>query len=160
VTSGTARLEGGLASRDRWSARDRCSIGKAFDVIGTRSALLILREAYYGTRRFDDFAERVGINPSVAASRLKDLVAAGLLVLVPYREPGSRTRSEYELTEMGRDLVPAVFALMLWGDRHLQFVDGPPLALVHSECRRPVTVRLVCSDGHDVPLEEISVLPA
>ncbi|MGV9870956.1 winged helix-turn-helix transcriptional regulator, partial [Rhodococcus koreensis] len=72
-----ARLDGFLADRDTWRAT-HCSIGKAMDVIGTRSAVLILREAYYGTTRFDDFAKRVGITEAVAASRLRELTAEGL----------------------------------------------------------------------------------
>src|SRR5438270_14017984 len=110
-------LEGRLADRSAWKADDRCSVHRAMQVVGTRSALLLMREAYYGTRRFDDFAARVGITDAVASSRLRELVDAGLLERRPYREPGSRTRSEYVLTDMGLDLAPVALALMQWGDR-------------------------------------------
>jgi len=72
------RMTGSLAPRGAWSA-DRCTIAKALDVIPTRSAFLILREAFYGTTRFDDFAQRVGISEPVTAARLKELVDNGLL---------------------------------------------------------------------------------
>jgi DNA-binding HxlR family transcriptional regulator len=152
---GVARLEGRLADRDAWTA-DRCMIGKAMEVVGTRSALLLMREAFYGTSRFDDFARRVGITPAVAATRLRELVEAGLLARRPYREPGQRTRDEYVLTDMGRDLAPAALALMQWGDRYLSGADGPPLAMRHADCGSPVRVETRCEHGHEVPLDELS----
>ena len=155
-------LEGRLANRDDWTA-ERCSLAKALEVVGTRSAMLLMREAYYGTRRFDDFAHRVGITEAVAASRLRELVDAGLLERRPYREPGRRTRQEYVLTPMGRDLAPAALALMQWGDRYLSGAQGPPLALQHRGCGEPVGVAVRCAAGHDVPLREVAVriaLPA
>ena len=149
------QLHGRMADRTGWFA-DRCSIGRALDVVGTRSAMLLMREAYYGTTRFDDFAQRVGITEAVAATRLKELVAAGLLVREPYRDPGQRTRYEYRLTGMGRDLAPATFALMQWGDRYLSAPLGPPVDVRHTGCDAHVRVELRCADGHDVPLGEIS----
>jgi DNA-binding HxlR family transcriptional regulator len=152
-----AQLTGPLADRGAWSAHDRCSIGRAMEVVGTRSAMLLMREAFYGTRRFDDFAQRVGITEAVAAKRLQELVAAGLLERTPYRDPGQRTRHEYRLTGMGRDLVPAALALMQWGDRYLSGDDGGPLALRHADCGASVSVEVRCAQGHEVPLEEIAV---
>ena len=72
-----------------WS-RERCSIRRALEVAGNRSALLIMREAFYGTTRFDDFAGRAGISEPVTATRLRDLVDQGLLRREPYRDPGQR----------------------------------------------------------------------
>jgi DNA-binding HxlR family transcriptional regulator len=157
MTSGTAALEGPLSDRSAWSPHGRCSIGRAMEVVGTRSAMLLMREAFYGTRRFDDFATRVGITEAVAAKRLRDLVDAGLLERTPYQEPGQRTRHEYRLTEMGRDLAPAALALMQWGDRYLAGEDGAPLRLRHADCGAAVEVQVRCADGHDVPLDETRV---
>ena len=97
------RLTGSLEPREGWKA-ERCTIAKALDVVSTRSAFLILREAFYGTTRFDDFAERVGISEPVTAARLRELVDEGLLEREDYREPGQRTRQRYRLTEKGADL--------------------------------------------------------
>jgi DNA-binding HxlR family transcriptional regulator len=155
----TVQLQGPLADRDAWQAT-RCSIDKALGVVGTRSALLLMREAFYGTRRFDDFASRVGITEAVAAARLKELVEAGLLTRRPYREPGQRTRYEYVLTEMGRDLAPAALALMQWGDRYLTGESGAPLALSHVDCGAPVHVEVRCENGHGVELGDVAVRPA
>jgi DNA-binding HxlR family transcriptional regulator len=156
MTTDTAVLEGGLADRSAWSARDRCSISRAMEVVGTRSAMLLMREAFYGTRRFDDFASRVGITEAVAAKRLRELVEAGLLERRPYQEPGQRTRHEYLLTDMGRDLVPAALALMQWGDRYLSD-DGGPLTLRHADCGGRIAVHVTCDRGHDVPLDQLAV---
>ncbi|WP_198955244.1 helix-turn-helix domain-containing protein [Kineosporia sp. R_H_3] len=151
-----ATLVGPLARRDDWAA-DRCSLAKALEVVGTRSAMLLMREAFYGTRRFDDFARRVGITEAVAATRLRGLVDAGLLTRRPYREPGRRTRQEYVLTPMGRDLAPAAVALMQWGDRYLADADGPPVVLAHAGCDEPVHVAVTCAAGHEVALGDVTV---
>lgn len=148
-------LLGALSDRESWRATN-CSIDKAMGVVGTRSAALILREAFYGTTRFDDFAERVGITPAVAAARLKDLVAAGILVRRPYRVPGSRTREEYHLTDRGRELLPALLALQQWGDRHLQDDQGPDVEVV-DESGSPVRVAVVDSAGNELTPEHVQV---
>ncbi|MFC9874676.1 winged helix-turn-helix transcriptional regulator [Nocardia salmonicida] len=150
-----AVMEGPLADLSKWDTAG-CSIARAMDLIGTRSAMLILREAYYGTRRFDGFARRVGITDAAAASQLRKLTAAGLLEKRPYQEEGKRTRHEYVLTQMGRDLLPAVVALWQWGDVYLQ--PGPaPLLRVDAETGEPVRVDLRTADGTEIPLERLAV---
>src|SRR3984893_14317554 len=114
-----AVLRGALADRDAWSAAGECPIERTIEVVGTKSALLILREAYYGTTRIEDFYGRVGITKAAAAARLNELVGAGLLTKRPYREPGQRTRDEYVLTPAGTDFMPVVWALFPWARRHL-----------------------------------------
>ena len=148
------RMTGRLDPRSGWAA-DRCSIAKALDTVSARSAFLILREAFYGTTRFDEFTERVGVTDAVAAARLRELVADGLLVREPYREPGQRTRHEYRLTEKGADLFPVLVALMQWGDRWEN--DGGAVALVHRDCGAPVGVEVRCAGGHDVAIEDIDL---
>jgi DNA-binding HxlR family transcriptional regulator len=142
------RLTGTLEPRDSWSA-DRCTIAKALDVVSTRSAFLILREAFYGTTRFDDFAERAQISEPVAAARLRELVDQGLLEREDYREPGQRTRQHYRLTDKGTDLFPALAALMQWGNRWLDDRGGP-VELRHTDDGEPVEVELRCAAGHRV----------
>src|ERR671928_29902 len=101
-------LEGRLADRDAWSAVGECPIEKTMAVVGTKSAMLIMREAYYGTTRFDDFARRVGITKAATSARLSELVELGLLRRQPYREPGQRSRDEYVLTDSGIAFMPVV----------------------------------------------------
>jgi DNA-binding HxlR family transcriptional regulator len=153
--NGAVRLTGALEPRSGWKA-DRCTIAKSLDVVSTRSALLIMREAFYGTTRFDDFAERVGISEPVAAARLRDLVEEGLLEREDYREPGQRTRQQYRLTPKGADLFPVLVALMKWGDRWLDDRGGP-IELLHRDCGEPVEVSLHCAAGHEVQSGEIDV---
>jgi DNA-binding HxlR family transcriptional regulator len=150
------RLTGTLEPRASWTA-DRCTIAKALDVISTRSAFLILREAFYGTTRFDDFAERAQISEPVVATRLRELVEQGLLEREDYREPGQRTRQHYRLTEKGTDLFPALAALMQWGDRWLDDRGGP-VELRHRDCDEPVAVELRCAAGHRVEPGELDLV--
>ena len=148
-------LTGELNPRSGWRA-ERCSLAKALEIVSTRSAFLLLREAFYGTERFDDFADRVGISDPVTAARLKELVGHGLLVREPYQEPGQRTRYAYRLSEMGADLFPALAALMQWGDRWLA-EDGGPVQLRHRDCGAPVHAELRCEHGHEVGSGEIEL---
>lgn len=151
----SVNFEGRLADRSTWKADD-CSIGRTMEVIGSRSAMLLLRESFYGTTRFDDFAQRVGITDGVAAARLKQLAEAGILEKRPYREEGQRTRYEYIPTEKGRDLFPVVVAMMLWGDKHLQHSGGPLNAVEHST-GESITVEVL--GRHCTPLdpEDVSI---
>jgi DNA-binding HxlR family transcriptional regulator len=148
-------LRGTLTDRETWSAAGECPIERTIQVVGTKSALLILREAYYGTTRFEDFYDRVGITKAAAAARLNELVEAGLLSRRPYREPGQRTRDEYVLTPAGTDFMPAVWALFQWGQRHLP--DPVPLRLAHAGCDAGVDVGMHCSRGHLVESDELVV---
>jgi DNA-binding HxlR family transcriptional regulator len=148
-------LQGVLADRDAWTAVGQCSIEKTMAALGTKSAMLIMREAYYGTTRFDDFAHRVGITKAAAAARLAELVDLGLLTRQPYREPGQRTRDEYVLTEAGTDFMPVVWAMFEWGQRHLP--GRHRLRLTHLECGAAATVELRCAQGHPVPPDELGV---
>jgi DNA-binding HxlR family transcriptional regulator len=150
-------MTGSLDPRSAWTAGDRCPIARSLEVVGTRSAFLILREAFYGTTRFDDFAERAGISEPVAAARLRELVDEGLLEREDYREPGQRTRQRYKLTEKGADLFPVLAALIQWGSRWLD-ERGGPVALRHRDCGEPVAVELRCDAGHQVESGELDLV--
>ena len=148
-------LQGVLADRDAWSAIGQCSIERTMSALGTKSAMLIMREAYYGTTRFDDFAHRVGITKAAAAARLSELVDLGLMTRQPYREPGQRTRDEYVLTDAGVDFMPVVWAMFEWGRRHLP--GHSRLRLTHVDCGADATVEIRCAEGHPVPPDELGV---
>ena len=154
METSTVRLTGPLDPREGWTAT-RCPIARAMEVVGTRSAFLLLREAFYGTTRFDDFAERVGISQPVAAARLKELVDEGLLEREPYQRPGQRTRMQYRLTDKGADLFPALAALMQWGDRWL----GPSgVELRHRDCGAEVQAELRCTEGHPLTVSDLDLV--
>jgi DNA-binding HxlR family transcriptional regulator len=154
----TSAAAAAFPDRDAWDAGN-CSLARALGVVGTRSSLLLLREAFFGTRRFDDFRRRAGVTEAVAAARLRELVETGLLARHPYREPGQRTRQEYVLTPMGRDLFPALVALMQWGDRHLADPGGAPVRLRHTGCDAEVHTEVRCAHDHLVPLRGCRVSP-
>lgn len=151
----TIRMTGRLEPREAWEAT-RCSIAKALDVLSARSSFLILREAFYGATRFEEFAKRASISEPVAAARLRELVAEGLMEREDYREPGQRTRQRYRLTQKGAELLPALVALMRWGDRWLTD-DGGPVDLLHRGCGSRVEAELRCQAGHHVGLDELDL---
>ena len=93
----------------------RCPIARSLDVVGEWWSILILRDAFRGVRRFDDFQTSLGIARNMLSRRLKRLVEAGLLETVPYSE--RPPRHEYRLTEKGRDFYPVLMTLMAWGNR-------------------------------------------
>ena len=148
-------LQGPLADRDAWSAVGECAIEKTMAVVGTKSAMLIMREAYYGTTRFDDFARRVGITKAATSARLSELVELGLLRRQPYREPGQRSRDEYVLTDAGVDFMPVVWSLFEWGRHHLPGRNR--LRLTHLGCGAEATVEIRCAEGHLVPADELGM---
>ena len=148
-------LQGTLADRDAWSAVGECPIEKTMALLGTKSAMLIMREAYYGTTRFDDFWRRVGVTKAAASARLNELVDAGLLQRRAYKEPGQRSRDEYVLTNTGLDFMPVIWAMFEWGRRHLPY--NASLELAHKGCGAEATVEILCADGHRVPADDLVV---
>ncbi len=149
-------MTGVLDPRDGWTA-DRCTVARSLDVLSTRSAFLILREAFYGATRFDEFTARARISEPVAAARLRELVDEGLLAREDYREPGQRTRQRYRLTDKGAEFFPVLVALMRWGDRWIDSDDGP-VELRHRECGARVGVEVRCAAGHEVGPGEIDLV--
>jgi DNA-binding HxlR family transcriptional regulator len=106
-------------------AEQNCSIARPAALLGDRWTLVILRQAFNGTKRFEDFQGALGISRSLLSERLGRLVEAGVLRREPYKDE-VRTRDRYRLTQMGLDLYPVLMALREWGDRYLS-EDGPPL---------------------------------
>jgi DNA-binding HxlR family transcriptional regulator len=135
-----------------------CSVARTLELVGERWTLLIIRDAFLGVRRFGDFAERLGIARNVLQDRLERLVAAGVLVKVPYQE--RPLRHEYRLTDMGRDLWPSIVTLMQFGDKHLAGEAGPPLLLLHDGCGGELDDRRICKTcGAAVELRDVESVP-
>lgn len=105
--------------------------------------MLILREAFLGRRRFDEFQAGTGIARNILSARLQALVANGIF---ERSEKGAADRHvEYRLTRKGLDLYPVMVALMRWGDRWMADEQGPPMELVHRECGHRTEPEIVCS---------------
>ena len=123
-----------------------CSIARALEVAGERWSLLVLRDVMFGTHRFDELQSSLGIARNVLAARLDLLTEEGLVERRRYQEHPERF--EYHLTQAGRDLAPALFQLMKWGDRHRPSPDGAPVRTPHRGCGGEVDWRLVCDRCH------------
>lgn len=130
------------------TARD-CSIANALAIVGERWSLLVLREAMFGERRFDQFARNTGASRDILAARLKTLVAAGVLSREQYSD--RPVRHEYVLTESGRALRPVLMALMDWGDRYA--TEGEPPTVWEHECGAVLHPAMVCANCGDQVVE-------
>lgn len=126
-----------------------CPIARAGAVIGERWSLLIVREAYDGARRFNDFQRRLGLAKNTLADRLRGLVADGILETVPAADGSAY--SEYRLTAAGLDLFPVLVALRQWGEAHA-FADGEPRSVLVDarDGRKLAPLRVVAADGRRV----------
>jgi len=127
-----------------------CSIARTVDLLGDWWTPLVLREAFYGTKRFDDFQRVLGIGRNVLTQRLNRLVAEGIFDRVPYQE--RPPRYEYALTPKGRELFPVLAAINSWGDRWLTSEAGVPVVLHHTNCDHDADAAVVCSHCRE-PLE-------
>jgi DNA-binding HxlR family transcriptional regulator len=119
-----------------------CSVARALEVVGERWTILILRDAFLGVRRFDDFQRSLGVARNVLQTRLRRLVDEGLLERRVYQE--RPVRHEYCLTPRGEDLLPVLLALMQWGDRHLGDGGHRPRAL-HRGCGGELAQPCTCT---------------
>src|SRR5215471_16162258 len=151
METATLRMTGSLDPRDGWSAGASCTIAKSVELLSTRSAFVLMREAFYGATRFDEFVRRTELTEPTASARLHELVEHGLLQLEPYQEPGQRTRHRYLLTEKGADLFPVIVSLMNWGNRWLSDTREHPEVL-HRGCGAIVHTELRCEHDHKVEL--------
>src|ERR1700744_6188276 len=119
------------------------SVARALEIVGERWTLLILREAFFGVRRFGQLARSLQIPRPTLSARLRPLVDKGLLEKVPYtRDPD---RHEYRLTDSGRDLFAAIVVLMQWGDPQLPQPLRQPIVLHHQPCDQTAEPVLVCA---------------
>lgn len=130
-----------------------CPVNCAVEALGSRASILLLRQAFYGDRRFDAFVEHTGISEATVAKRLQELVDVGALRKVPYQEPGSRVRHEYELTPEGEELFPVILGLFLWGQKHLDHADTG-LRLTGPD-RESIEVTIQTVGGRPVTPDEI-----
>lgn len=133
---------------------DECSIAGALEALGDDWSVLVLRELFFGVRRFNEMQQDLGISRSVLTDRLCRLVELGVVRVAPYREPGQRERNEYRLTRAGVGLLPVMVALMQWGDQHVNGGHGP-VVLRHRDTGEQVQVELRTASGAPVQPHEI-----
>jgi DNA-binding HxlR family transcriptional regulator len=160
--------KGSKIAETNWTAKNQlrrsrsfnkqCSIARAMDVVGDRWSILLLREAYYGTRRFDEFQYYLGVAPNILSTRLKKFVDLGMMTRVPLPEHGGRY--EYVLTEKGRDFFPTYLMLKKWGDDWLAEPEGPQVVFRDRASGRQIGYPpLLGSHGRPLELEDIEIVP-
>jgi len=145
----------------RWSDVGKldCTIARTLSVIGDRWTLLILRDAFLGTRRFEVFQSSLGITRHRLADRLRKLVQPGVLRRVRYQD--APARFEYRLTEKGIDLYGVIVMLAGWGDRHMAGRGGPSVERVHRGCGHVAALHLTCDHcGDIVTARDMTARPA
>ncbi len=122
-------------------AHKTCSIARTIEIIGNEWSLMILREMFLGSRRFDDLQRQTGASTQVLSQRLRRLVSAGILRREAYSTRPARY--EYRLTRKGCELWPVIVAMKTWGDAWL--ADGrAPVEIVHEACGRTVDPQMTC----------------
>jgi DNA-binding HxlR family transcriptional regulator len=142
-----------------------CSVARTVDIIGEVWTPLILRDLFWGIRRFEDLQADLGIARNILSDRLRTLVDHGIVTKEPYQD--RPVRHEYRLTEKGRDLAPVLLALLAWGDKWMS--DEPPVPLRHLTCGELTTPVMTCEvcgeplrsrdlrfERSDAPSEEVA----
>lgn len=135
-----------------------CSVARALELIGEWWTLLIVREAFFGTKRFSDFEKYLGIAKNVLSARLSKLVESGILERSPVSGRGNP--QDYTLTAKGRDLFPAVIALMQWGDRWINGSDRAPIRVLDRETGEEISlIQVHTAEGKMLSLRDAIVIP-
>ena len=132
-----------------------CSIARSLEIVGERWTLLIIRDAFFGLRRFDQFQQSLGIARNVLTGRLNWLVDQGIFERVRYSERPSR--HEYQLTPKGRDLLLPLIAITQWGDKYLS--QKPPTLLRRTSDHKPVVAALVAKGSGALRAEQLEMVP-
>jgi DNA-binding HxlR family transcriptional regulator len=128
-----------------------CSLAQTLSVIGEHWTMLIIRDAFFGVRRFDEFHKSLGIARNVLSDRLKKLVQAG--VLEKSEGPG---HPEYRLTEKGLALQPVMIAMTHWGDTYMPHPEGTRLTFIDRRDGKPIKpVAVYAADGRRLKPREI-----
>ena len=138
--------------------RDACSVASTLEIVGERWTLHVLREAFLGVRRFEDFRRNIGVARNILSDRLNTLVAEGILRRERYSE--HPPRYEYRLTRKGVDLYGILIELMKWGNRWTPQPEGPALVLRHKDCGAVMEPVQACPDcGEQVHAWDLQALP-
>lgn len=144
----------------RWNEIDQqlCSVARALAVVGDRWTLMILRDAFLGTRRFEDFHRQLGVSRHRLSDRLNKLVEHGVLRKVLYQERPKRY--EYRLTKKGVALQPIMLTLAQWGDQWCDDGRGAPVEYRHRTCGKVTSPQLCCSEcGEIMRPAEVTPIP-
>jgi DNA-binding HxlR family transcriptional regulator len=137
----------------------RCQVWRTLDIVGEKWSLLIVRNALRGQTRFSQFRDQLGVPSDILTARLGTLVEAGILEKRSYREPGSRERFSYHLTEAGQGLKLVIAAFIQWGDEFNPSPWGTASYLAEPRDRDQVELAFLAPDAHRVSREDVLFLP-
>lgn len=130
------------------------SIAHILDILGEGWSMLIIREAFFGIRRFEEFQRHLGIARNILASRLKKLCENGILERVPIKQGAKR--HEYLLTNKGKDLLPLLIALTQWGDKWIYGKNNEPIIFLDRDKGQPISrIRVHAGDGRELRPREM-----
>ena len=133
------------------------SIGHVLEIIGEGWSILIIREAYFGTRRFEEFQRQLGIARNILTARLKKLCQNDILDRVPIKEGAKR--HEYVLTSKGKELMPFLIALTQWGDKWIFGENAEPVIFLDKENSQPIgKIKVFSSKGVQLRPRDILVV--
>jgi len=134
-----------------------CSLAQTLNIIGERWTLLILRDAFFGARKFSEFQDNLGIARNILSTRLNQLVAEGIFEKHTPTEGG---HAEYRLTESGLALQPILLSMTHWGDQYKANPKGPRLTFVERSTGLPIrTMTAISEDGRSLSPREIKAVP-
>lgn len=135
-----------------------CSVARALEIVGEWWTLLIVREAFFGVKRFSEFERNLGIAKNVLSERLSKLVECGVMERID--APGRGNPRDYNLTERGRDLLPVVVSLMQWGDRWIVGSAGAPIRVLERKTGEEIArLEVQAASGRALSLEDVAVAP-
>ncbi len=144
----------------RWNDIDSevCSVARTLSVVGDRWTLLVLRDCFLGTRRFEEFQKSIGMSRHRLTDRLNKLVENALLEKKQYQN--NPPRSEYVLTQKGLDIYPVLVSLTGWGNKWMDDGDGIPLEYHHKGCDHQTQPVLSCDHcGEQLGPRDVRVVP-
>lgn len=137
--------------------RDICPVVKSIKELGDKWILLILRECFFGIKKFDDFQSNLNISRSVLTKKLSQMLQSSLLEKSEYKKSNQRLRGEYLLTEKGKELLPLVASLIDWGNKHKVESGQETIALIDKENANPVNLKLENHLGEHITFDKVRI---
>lgn len=137
--------------------RDFCPVTKAMREIGDKWTLLIMRECFWGFRRFDDFQTNLNISKSVLTTKLNQMIELDLLEKQSYKETGKRTRYEYRFTQKGKDLTKIILSFLDWGNKYLVNEGEKTIKVVDKMTKKEVNIDILDHSGKRLKYRELEM---
>ena len=135
-----------------------CPVTKAMRALGDKWTLLIIRECFWGVRRFDDFQTNLNISKSVLTKKLNQLIEQELLEKRSYKVEGQRTRYEYTFTQKGKDLTKIILSFLDWGNKYLIKEGEMTIKVIDKTTQNDVSIDILDSSGKRLKYRELEMI--